>query len=145
MLAEWEGGSITWRDCISCSKNQEDYSLWIWNKNIHLLLIWRLARLEFCSKIFRWKWHSSLLFNPAIEFFALLFSLEFWRVLCQNCLSYISVSHSKVLISKGDNSVLGKTGGMEHCHSIHIILNNILMRNWIEKPWDLESDCYRYF
>lgn len=31
----------------------------------------------------------------------------------KNCVSYISVSHSKVFIPKGDNSVLGKTGGME--------------------------------
>lgn len=50
------------------------------------------------------------------------------------CFSYISVSHSKAFIPKGDNSVLGKTGGMEDCHSIHIILNDILVRNWIAKP-----------
>lgn len=50
------------------------------------------------------------------------------------CFSYISVSHSKAFIPKGDNSVLGKTGGMEDCHSIHVILNDILVRNWIAKP-----------
>lgn len=52
----------------------------------------------------------------------------------KNCFSYVSVSHSKVFIPKGDNSILGKTRGMEDCHSIHMILNNILMRNWIAKP-----------
>lgn len=50
------------------------------------------------------------------------------------CFSCISVSHSTVFIPKGDNSVLGETGGMEDCHSIQMILNNILMRNWIAKP-----------
>lgn len=50
------------------------------------------------------------------------------------CFSYISACHSKVFIPKEDNSVLGETGGMEDCHSINMILNNILMRNWIAKP-----------
>lgn len=50
------------------------------------------------------------------------------------CFSYVSVSHTEVFIPKGDNSVLGKTGGMEDCHSIHMILNDILMRNWFAKP-----------
>lgn len=43
------------------------------NQKKNLLLIWRLAALKLCSKIFRCKWHSSLLFNPAMQFLAPLF------------------------------------------------------------------------
>lgn len=65
--------AVLQRNCIACSKNLEKYSFWIWNKNINLLLIWRLATLKLCSSVIT-LWSCSTVLCPS-------FCLGFWKAL----------------------------------------------------------------